>query len=176
MQAEKQFLLDELVEAVRSSPAFIVTRYQRQAANATYEYRQRLAKAGGHLEVVRKRVFRKASEQAGCPLDIDLEGHIGIVFANGDFVEATKVVFAASKENDETVQVLGGWYEGRLYNAAEVKKISSLPSRDEMRAQLLGTLEAPMAAFLGTCNALLTSMPNLLNNKVDQLGSAAEAS
>ncbi|MFZ4099636.1 MAG: 50S ribosomal protein L10 [Chlamydiia bacterium] len=177
MQAEKQLLLDDLLAAVENAPAFIITRYQGQSANSTYLYRQRLAKVGGQLEVVRKRVFLKAAAQAGRTLPEQLEGHIGVVFSRGDFVEATKVVFAVSKETEERVQVLGAWFEGRLYGPSDVKMISTLPSRDEMRAQLLGTLQAPLAEFLGVVDALLTSMPNLLNNKVDQLGGeAADAS
>jgi large subunit ribosomal protein L10 len=168
MQAEKQLLLDDLRAQVQAAPAFIITAYSKQAANATYEYRQRLLKVGGQLEVVRKRVFSKAAEQAGCPVDFDLDGHVGIVFAHGDFVETSKVVSAATKEQDAQVRILGGWFEGRLYGASDIVRIATLPSRDEMRAQLLGLFEAPMAEMLAVCEALLSSVPHCLQNKADQ--------
>lgn len=165
MQAEKQFLLDELQAQVKAAPAFIITAYERQPANDAYNYRQDLLKVGGQLEVVRKRVFSKAAEAAGLPSFRDLEGHIGIVFAHGDFIETSKVVCATAKGQDKRVRVLGGWYEGRLYGAAEVQKIATLPSREEMRAQLLGVLEAPLAEFLAVAEALLSSVPHCLQNK-----------
>jgi large subunit ribosomal protein L10 len=168
MQAEKQFLLDDLKAQVKAAPAFIITAYSRQPANAAYEYRQRLLKVDGHLEVVRKRVFAKAAEQAGCPLTGELEGHIGVVFAHGDFAETSKVVCAAAGEGDSHVRVLGGWYEGRLYGAADIQKIATLPSMPEMRAQLLGVFEAPMAELLAVCEALLSSVPHCLQNKAEQ--------
>ena len=173
MQAEKQLLLDQLREMVEGTPSFIITRQGNQRANDAYFYRQRLRKANARLEVVRKRVFLRAAEGAQVNIGDDWAGQIGIVFAEGDFAEASKAILTYAKENESQVEVLGGWYEGNLCDAGTVKRIASLPSRDEMRAQLLGTFEAPMAEFLAVAEALLTSMPHILQNKADLMEPSA---
>ena len=65
------------------------------------------------------------------------------------------------------MNVLTGYMDGKLYNAEEVKTLSELPSKDELRAQFVGLLEAPMGQTLGVFDALLTSVIHCLNNKAN---------
>ena len=97
-----------------------------------------------------------------------LPGHIGLVFAGQDPIETTKAVYKFSQESNNALQVVGGRLDGQLYNAADVEKLSKLPGKDEMRAQLLGTLEAPMAQTLAVMEALLASVVYCLDNKCKQ--------
>jgi large subunit ribosomal protein L10 len=169
MRAEKQLLLDEIKSKLEKSNSFILTKYTSLKANAAHNLRSRLTNAGGDYEVVRKRVFIKAAESVGIILDVkDLEGHIGVVFSNKDPIEATKAVFQFGKENDKTIQVIGARLDGKLYKAADVEKLSQLPGKDEMRAQLLGLFEAPMAQTLAVMEALLSSVVYCLDNKSKQ--------
>ena len=63
---------------------------------------------------------------------------------------------------------MGGRFEGRMYAADQMVKLSTLPSKDEMRAQLLATLEAPMAQTLAVMEAVLSSVVYCLQNKSEQ--------
>ena len=108
----------------------------------------------------------KAAEKAGFSLDrSNLQGHIGVIFAENDPVETTKCVYDFCKENTDNFLVIGGRFEGKLCSETDLKLISQLPSQDEMRAQLLGTLEAPMSQTLATIEALLCSVVFCLENK-----------
>ena len=79
-----------------------------------------------------------------------LEGHIGVIFADQMiFSKPPKAVFKFKQENEEVLEVIGGRFEGELYSAKDVEALSKLPSKDEMRAQLLGLLEAVPVA--NTC-------------------------
>ncbi len=95
-----------------------------------------------------------------------LQGHIAVVFANEDPVQTTKAIFQFCQENEEVLEVIGGRFEGAICSAQDVEQISKLPSKDEMRAQFLGTLEAPLAQTLAVMDALLTSVMHCLENKV----------
>ncbi|MBB64024.1 MAG: 50S ribosomal protein L10 [Waddliaceae bacterium] len=166
MRAEKQLLLDDLVKKFKA-PAFVVVKHG-MTANDANDFRRQIDKTGGEFEVVRKRVLMKAAEAAEVDLDgIPMEGHIGVVFTGEDSVETTKVVCESS-----FVSAVGGRFDGQVYLAADVEKLSKLPGKDEMRAQLLGLFEAPQAQVLGTMEALLTSVMHCLQNKVDQDGSS----
>jgi large subunit ribosomal protein L10 len=169
MRPEKQFLLDEIKEKIDQSSTLVWTKYRHMSPNLASAFRFLLGDNGGGFKVVRKRLLVKAAERAGIALSEDvLAGHIGVVFTDRDPVSVTKVLFAFSKENDDLLEVLGGRFEGQLCTAQDIKSISELPSKDEMRAQLLGTLEAPMSQTLAVVEALLTSVIHCLENKTQQ--------
>lgn len=169
MKKEKQLLLDEIKEHLDQSPAFLIMRYLGLSANKANDFRRQIASLGGSLEIVRKRVLIKAADSHGVKLDLnDLPGHIGLVFASKDPLDMTKSVFKFSDENDKVISVIGGRFEGQLYNAEQMAMLSKLPSKNEMRAQLLSVLEAPLSQTLGVMDALLSSVVYCLDNKCKQ--------
>lgn len=175
MREEKQLLKQEIFEKIVRYPSFVVMQYTGLTANAANDFRRELRKMGGDVEVVRKRVLLKAAEDAGVSLDFaSLDGHIGLVFFGDDPIESTKFVFKFSQERGKSIQVLGGRFEGLLYPGSDVEKLSQLPSKDEMRAQFLGLLEAPMSQTLAVMEALLTSVAHCLENKCKKENDSTE--
>jgi large subunit ribosomal protein L10 len=169
MRPEKQFLLDDIKDRIAASQAIVLARYKRLEPNASAAFRNDLAKFGGTLEVVKKRILVKAAQVAGVELDPALlQGHIAVVFAHQDPIETTKVIYQFCKANEEVLEVIGGRFEGAFCSASDVEQISKLPSKDEMRAQFLGTLEAPLSQTLAVIEALLTSVIYCLDNKSQQ--------
>ena len=169
MKQEKQLLLNEVKDQIDTFGSFVMMRYTALPANKANQLRREVAKLGGDVSVMRKRVLIKAAQSAGVTLDLaDLPGHIALVYASADPIEMTKLVIKFSDENGNAIQVIGGRFDGLLYNAADVETLSKLPGKNEMRAQLLATLEAPMAQTLAVMDALLTSVVHCLNNKCEQ--------
>jgi large subunit ribosomal protein L10 len=166
MRPEKQLLLDEIKEKIDHSVAMIVTKYQGLDPNLEAVLRSTAINSGGVFQVIRKRVLMKAAEASGFSLDRKmLEGHIGVAFAKDDAVQFTKAIYQFRKDNENVLEVLGGRFEGQMITSKDVELISKLPSRDEMRAQLLGVLEAPLSQTLGVFDAILTSVIYCLDNK-----------
>jgi len=169
MRAEKQYLLDEMRESIDNSDMMVVLSYENLSANKTSDFRRELEKTGGSMLVVKKRVFLKAAEHAGFALEkTDMKGHIGVVFSSEDTVSTTKAIFKFCKDNESTLEILGGHFQKRICSPKDFEKVSKLPSLDQMRSQLLATLEAPMAETLSVMNALLTSVMHCLENKANQ--------
>lgn len=155
MREEKQFLLDQIEDQLQNHEAFVVTDYAGLSANEAARMRSELKKRGACLSVVRKRVFAKALSKMNLNIDLGvLAGHIGIVFAPSEAMDTFKFVCDFSKEASRP-NILSGRFEGKIIEAKTVKALASLPSRDEMRAQFLGTLEAPMAQMLAVMEALI---------------------
>ena len=167
MKREKQLLLDEIKEQLTQSPSFLITQYAKLGANKATEFRRELRKSGVDMEMVGKRMFLKAAEQIGIKLSIDdFPGHLGIIFAGQEPVEVVQSVLKYSKGNDDCFAVLGGRVEGHLITAADVKRLAQLPNKNTMRSQFLGLLEAPLSQTLAVFEAVLTSVPYCLENKV----------
>jgi large subunit ribosomal protein L10 len=167
MRQEKQFLLDELQEKFEKHGSFVIASYENLKASVATDFRNTVAKTGGDFEVVRKRVFQKAAEDKGYQLDPKfLQGHVGVVFTGEDTIETLKAVIDFGKNNPNTLSVTGGQFDGTIYDAQQVAKLSKLPGKDQMRSELLGLFEAPMAQTLSVMEALLTSVMHCLENKI----------
>ena len=167
MRKEKALLLNEIKEKIDASMAMILTRYDRLEPNASWQFRSLLAKSGSGFEVVRKRVFLKAAEQAGVQIDEALlTGHVGVVFVNQpDAMAPAKVVFKFSEENGKVLEVLCGQIEGKMVPGAEIEVLSKLPGIDEMRAILLALLTAPMSQTLAVLEAVMAGPLSVLEQK-----------
>jgi large subunit ribosomal protein L10 len=167
MRQEKHFLLDEVKEQIDNSKgSFVIMQYVGLTANKATELRRQVRKIGGNIEVMRKLILKKAAAQSGIELDTaTMPGHIGVVYTSEDPIEMTKLVVKFGQENSKMVNVIGGRFDGQLYGAADVEKLSKLPGRDGMRAELLGLFEAPMAQTLAVVEAILSSVVYCLDNK-----------
>lgn len=170
MKQEKQFLLDELQELVEESGSFLLVRYSKLTAEVTHNFRRTMKKAGGTVQMARKRILAKSLGNTGVQIDLQsLPGHIALVTTGKDPIETTKALFQFGKENDQTIDVRGGHLYGQLYDAAQVELLSQLPDRDGMRSQLLATLEAPLSHTIAVMEAVLCSVMHCLENKAQQV-------
>lgn len=169
MRAEKQLLKQEIKDKMDHYGSFLIMNYSRLSANTANKFRREIGQRGGDVELLPKRRLEKAIEGSGLKLELsDLPGHIGLVFLGNDVLAGTKAVFKFAQENNKVIDVLGLLYEGQLYLGPDAKAISELPSKDEMRAILLSTLEAPMAQTLAVMEAVLASVVYCLDNKSNQ--------
>lgn len=169
MRKEKQLLLDEIKEKINHFDSFVIFNYIGLSANAAGQFRRQVSSLGGNVEILKKRVLVKAADNAGIPLHVEnLPGHIGIVFAGKDPIETAKVVFKFKEDNGKTIDVIGGRFDGKMYTGDDVEKLSKLPSKDEMRAQLLSVFEAPLSHTLSVMEAIVTSVMHCLENKSKQ--------
>lgn len=171
MRREKQLLLDDIKERMASAQALVLARYDKLEPNKVAPFRSELSKTGSSLAVVKKRILCKAAQAAGFAIDSDaLEGHIAVIFLDEDPFSTTKLIYQYSEENEKQIKVIGGRFEGAICSAQDVEQISKLPSKNEMRAQLLSILEAPMSQTLAVVEALLSSVMHCLDNKLDRKG------
>ncbi len=167
MRSEKQLLLDDIKDQIEGHDNFVIMQYSGLDANRTNDFRRQIADFGGSVEIVKKTVLVKAAKELGIELELEsLPGHIGVVFTGEDSIQSTKAVFELRKERKDGINVLCGQFDGRMLGAEDVEVLSNLPGKDEMRAQLLGVMAAPLQQTVGAMNALLCSVLHCLENKV----------
>lgn len=166
MREEKTLLLDELKQRGTASNAVVLFKYMQLNPNRAHELRQEVMKTGGRMTVASKRMILKAFGSAGIEFSsLTLDGHVGFVTTGNDSVETTKVLCQFQENNQELLQILGGYFEGKVCSKSDMIEISKLPGKNEMRSQLIGLLEAPLSHLVGVMDAVLTSVPYCLENK-----------
>ena len=99
-----------------------------------------------------------------------LAGPTALALSFDEPAALAKVLVDYAKEN-EKFEIKGGLVEGEVVELATVRRLAELPTRDELRAQFLGTLQSPMRQLAGTLQALLGHLRNALEARQKQLES-----
>jgi len=169
MKQEKQLLLDEIKHQLDQSGAFLITEYKQLSAPKATKFRKELRGAKSHFEVVKKRLLLKLLEKEGIKLNLDsLPGHIGIVFAEKDILDACKKVLKFSEDNETPFNFIGAKIEGAMLSGQDTKKLALLPSLDVLRAQFVGLLVAPLAGLVTVFKAQMETVVSTLEAKVEE--------
>jgi len=172
---EKIQMVNEFVEKIRRSKGFVVTTYMRLDAQQMTELRRRLKKEGAELKVIKNTLFARALQQLGYDGELvqRLRGPLAVVFGYDDPVSAPKLVHNLRKDY-EVLSLLWGIIEGRLYEAQQLETIATLPSKEELLAEAVGHILAPLYNFVGLINAVLWEFTAILEAVIEKQGEIAE--
>lgn len=128
---------------------------------------------GTYLAVVKNTLAKIASaETDSAPLFQKLSGPNAFLVCGEDLVGPAKVLAKFAKDF-EKFQVLGGVLSGKVISPDQVKALATMPTKDELRAQLLAVFKAPYGQFVQVLAAVPRNLLNVLNARKDQLGQAA---
>ena len=164
---EKDKLVAELKEKLDGAKALYYTDFTGLNVKRMTDLRRRLRKANVEYVVIKNTLALRAVNEAGL-VGTKLKGQTGLVIAK-DAVAAAKVLADFAKENDARPAVKGGLLEGKALNVDQVKKLASMPSREQMLAELGAGLQSPMAAFVGALSGLMYMMVGALEARRAQL-------
>ena len=141
---EKAQLLSELNELFNNSEVVVVSHYKGLTVAEVSELRDNIRKAGAGFKVTKNRITRLALKGTKFEGLIDLfKGPTAIAFAS-DPVSACKACVEFAKTNEKLL-IVGGALGTGVISIDEIKKLASIPSMDELRAKIIGLLQAPAA-------------------------------
>jgi large subunit ribosomal protein L10 len=159
-RTDKEQLVRELKEQIGSAKALYYTDFTGLNVKRMTELRRRLRKAGVQYVVIKNTLALRAVNESGL-VGERLKGPTGLVMAS-DPVEAAKILTEFAKANDARPSVKGGMFDGTAIDAAQVKRLAAMPSREQMLAELGAGLQSPLSAMLGAMNALMTNFAGAL--------------
>lgn len=146
--------IEEGLENLKHSETVILADFTGLTVNEMNAFRRILKAAGIAFKVIKKRLLKLVFEKAGMEFDPSkFEGQTGVVFSARDLVETSGAVYKLSKTK-EIFKILGGFdlKEKRFVDAAEIKKLGGLPSREVLLGQLVGVLSAPLRMLMYVLN------------------------
>ena len=147
----KAMVIDDVSAQLAQAQSVILAEYRGlDVANIT-ELRKKARDAGVYLRVLKNTLVRRSV--AGTPFEMLADKMVGplIYGISTDPVAAAKVMNDFAKANEVFV-IKAGAMPNYLMDAAGVKALASMPSRDELLSKLLGTMQAPVAQFVRTLN------------------------
>ena len=148
----KERLVASLNELFGGATLLVVTRPVGLTVAQSTGLRAEMRRAGAGFKVTKNRLTRRALEgTVFAPLADLFAGPTAIAYSR-DPVAAAKVAVTFAEKNDE-LSILGGALERRRLDAAEVVSLAKLPSLDELRAGLIGVVQAPAARIASVLQA-----------------------
>jgi large subunit ribosomal protein L10 len=176
-RSEKERLVEELTERLRSTETLIVADYRGLTVSEIDELRGKLIEQGARFTVVKNTLTKRAAEAAGVESLVTLlDGPTAIAFleTDGDPVAVAKALDDAGKA--EVLVVRGGFLEGEEIGADDVKRLAKLPPADVLRAQLVGALAGSLTTVVGLFAAPMRDLVGVIDARIKQLEEQGETS
>ena len=164
---QKQAMVSEVSGQLKGAQAVIVAEYRGLNVELVTQLRTKARKSGLYLRVLKNTLARRAIQ--GTPfekLTDEMYGPLMYGIAQ-DPVAGAKVMSEFAKDNELFV-IKAGAMPGNLMSAKDVKALALLPSREELLAKLMGTMQAPVAKLVRTMNEVPARFARTLAAVKDQ--------
>lgn len=158
---QKKEILENLIEKIKRAKSIIFARFNGLGVKENEELRKRLKDEKGEYHVVKKTLLDLAFKEYQIKdLNVkDFDGQIAAIFGFGDDVMPAKIVDQFKKDHKGKIEFVGGILENKFLSIAEVQVLAKLPSKQELFAKIVGSINAPIS---GLVNALAGNLKNLL--------------
>jgi len=160
-RAQKSEAIEDLKGVFANAGAVVVTHYMGMTVKQTEDLRARLRTEGATFKVVKNTLAQKALVDAGADAHDLFRGPVAIAFGP-DPVSAAKVSTQYAKEN-EKFTIVGGMMGPQVLDAAGIDALAKLPSLDQLRAKIVGVLQAPATKIAGILQAPGGQLARVLN-------------
>lgn len=168
--SEKEVVVQGMTERLKRATAVIVADYRGLSVADLSHLRRELRKRGSEVQVIKNTLMRRACQAAGIEPPVALlQGPTAIVLLYDDLSSPTKVLLDFAKGR-EVFSLRGGLVEGQALGADSVKALANLPTRDELRAQLLSMLQGPQRQLVTVLNAPLQGLARVIQAHADKMG------
>ena len=169
MRSEKGFLVKAIVGMIEGADYCYFVSYSGLKVKEFSELRKKLVAGGADCHVLKNTLIKKAAAELKLDLSsIDLTKSTALVYGTGDCGPIAKLLVDFGKAN-QALAAKGGLVDGGVLAGADVAALADLPSKDVLRAMLLGVLQAPSRNLVTVLNAKAASILNVLNAYKEKL-------
>ena len=166
--------VEALKERLGNATTAVLTEYRGLTVRQLSDLRKQLKAAAAEYRVVKNRLARLAVRNSPLdPLAGHLKGPTGLVIARQDPVGVAKALQAFGRTNP-AFAVRVGLVEGELLDAPGLRALADLPSKDALRAQLVGAVQGPMSQLISLLTAPQRELVQVLEARSKQEGSQPE--
>lgn len=163
-------MLTEIEAYLDEAEDCVVVDFTGMPVAMAEQVRTALRQSDMKMRVVKTSLARIAARNKGYEgADDVFTGSAAMIYGGDSVATVARTVRDLTRGKKQAV-IRGGLLEKKAVGAAEVDQLASLPTRDELLAQVLGTIIAPMTQSLGAINSLLSAVPGLSKALEEKLG------
>jgi large subunit ribosomal protein L10 len=161
--------VEDIQKLLETCTAAISTDYTGLKVDAMTALRRALRQRGVTFRVVKNRITYLAADAAGKPAVKEMvQGPTGIAFGFEDPVEPAKALADFMTSTRAPLRIRGGILGDRALSAGEVASLAALPSKDQLIANFLGQLQAPITSLAYVLNAPVASLARVIQRHIEQ--------
>ena len=166
----------DLTDKLSRTQLTLVTDYRGLTVAEITELRKRLRETGAELIVAKNTLTLRAAKETGHDaLESLLSGPTALTFAFNDAAKTAKAINDFNKGPKKLV-IRGGLLGKSLLAANALDQVASMPTREQVLAQIVGGVAAPVAGIVGVLNTAVANVLYTLQARIDQLQPAGEQS
>lgn len=160
---QKEVVVSDIKKLFSEAQATFLIQYKGLDVAHLQSLRKNLRENQSVLKVTKANLMRIAISDIGGTdgFKDQFKDQVGLVFVNGDVPAAAKKLTAFSKEN-ESLQIISGFFEAKTLDKRSIEIIASLPPREILIAQLLATMQAPISGLANVLQQLIARPLNVL--------------
>ena len=166
-RAQKEKMVEELGQIFESSGVVVVAHYEGMTVAQMQDLRASMREAGGSVRVAKNKLAKIALDGKPCASIGKLLTGMTVLAFSEDPVAAAKVAEKYAKANDKFV-ILGGAMGNAALDPAGVKAVASMPSREELIAQIVSCIGAPASNIAGAIGAPAANIAGILSTIEDK--------
>lgn len=158
---QKKQIVKDLVEKIKKAKSIIFISFNKLNVKENENLRQELRKENNQYYVPKKTLMDIAFKESGIA-EIEVKkfaGQIAMVFGYEDEIIPAKILDKFNNETKDKINFIGGILEGKYIDAEKVTKLAKIPSKQELYAQIVGSINAPVSGFV---NVLAGNLRNLV--------------
>ncbi|MDL2297709.1 50S ribosomal protein L10 [Synergistaceae bacterium OttesenSCG-928-D05] len=170
----KREMIDAMVELLKKSDAVFITEYRGLSVAQITDCRRRIRQAGGEMKVCKNTLMRIALTECEMPQASEIDtGPNGYVMSYGDAAAVAKAIRDYGKEKgNEALVVKGAILGGKVLTKEQVFALADLPSKDQLIAQVVGTIAAPLRGLVTVLSGPQRGLVNALSQIKDKKDAA----
>lgn len=163
-RAQKEIDLAELSDRLKGAKSIVLSEYRGTTVKDIDKFRRALSAEGIVSKVYKSPLIKKAFEANGIDATniMDFKVPVIVSVSQEDEVGPARIIKSFSKEV-KTVGILSGVLDGTFASKEQMMALADLPSKDQLRAQLVGTINAPVSGFVNVLAGNLRGLINVLN-------------
>lgn len=166
---KKEGQLAELIDKFGRSQSVVFADYRGLDVAGISDLRNKCREGGAEMKVSKKTLIKLAAKDQGSELTDDImEGPVVATFSYEDALSGIQILYKYTKKNDN-LKLLGGIVDGKVVGPEVIQQYAQLPSREELLAKLIGSMNAPLSGFVGIGNNLIGGIVRVLNAYKDTL-------
>lgn len=159
----KEAVITDLRRMMTDAQATVLINYKGMDVPVLQGLRRSLRVDGNTLKVTKATLMRRAAQDiAGADAFAEsFKDQVGLVFVQKDISSAAKQLVSYAKEH-ASLKIIAGFYESKVLSKQELDFLASLPSREVLLGQLLGTMQAPISSFVRVLHLLIARLVYVL--------------
>ncbi|MEK6651030.1 MAG: 50S ribosomal protein L10 [Bacteroidota bacterium] len=171
-RSEKDAIIDEMVQRVSAAQAMYFADFTGLSVADVTELRREFRKAGVGYTVGKNTLIRKALERVSGydKVVAHLAGPTGVAFC-GDDISAPARIIKKFKEKTGKLSLKAAILERQVFEGSAIDQLAQIPTRKELMAGVVGSIQAPLQGVVGVVNALARDLVSI----IDQIGQQKKA-